>query len=130
MNTYKEALKIDAIGAIFSALGSLLILKFMNASMEVPEGWLIFTVFYALGILIFDVVSIKKLGNALRHCLMITVALNSIFVLLAINVLVSNWLTLNSLGVFYLILEIVIVAVLSVWQLTVVINEQMKVIEK
>ncbi len=123
MNTYKNALIIDAIGAILSAIGSLLILNFINALMVIPEGWLIFTIFYALGIALFDVLSIIKFGNALDHCLKLTLTLNSIFVLLAIIYLMSNWVILASFGILYLIFEIIIVTVISVWQLTVIFKK-------
>jgi hypothetical protein len=117
MNYIKIILFIDAIGALVTAMGSGIILKYLYIYFNLPEFWLIYSIVIAAIIAIFDIVSITRWERKLCECLKITICANGIFVIMAIIILTLNFYGIRLLGRIYISSEILIVTGLIIWQL-------------
>lgn len=117
MVSLKQLVIIDAIGAILSSLGAVIVSLYLDGFVVLPHGWLGFAIIYPLAIMAFDALAIVRFQGALRHCLKITISLNALFILSAIGVMAFRFDAFNVWGLVYLVSDIVIVSALSAWQL-------------
>jgi hypothetical protein len=117
MVNIKTVIKLDALGALLSAIGSLTILFYLNHIFGIQVAWLYIVLVWSLIMLAYDLVILKFPSTSLRRFLKYIVCLNCSYCLLLAIALISTFHSLPIIGVVYYFVDMTLICLVIAWEL-------------